>query len=97
MGEMADELIDIAFGEHYDEHYAASVEAEAGSYPFGYPDPQSYWDDLEEVSVIHETPKARLMEHKGKQAWFPKSISNVDEDASVMEYQSWFIPDWRKK
>lgn len=59
------------------------------------------WDDgrdsepeyLLSIKVIHETDKAFLIQHKNKQAWFPKSICDIEDD--YIEWQNWFLPDWQ--
>ena len=50
---------------------------------------------LSGISVLHQTDKARLVFHGGMIAWFPKSISNI-EDNDVLVYQDWFKPEWEK-
>jgi len=55
-----------------------------------------YYDDQLEVligiKVIHETANAYLIQKHNSQAWFPRSISYIDED--TIEYNSDFSPSW---
>ncbi|RKZ94135.1 MAG: hypothetical protein DRQ40_06470 [Gammaproteobacteria bacterium] len=48
-----------------------------------------------DIKVLHETDKAKLIQHKNRQAWFPNSvISSLDDEC--MEYSIYYLPAWKQ-
>ncbi len=59
---------------------------------------EEQWEEnpevLSNIKVLHETDKARLIVLKYSCAWFPKSISFIEDDNTLI-YDSWFEPEWK--
>lgn len=48
---------------------------------------------LLKVKVLHQTERAVLIEHKGKQAWFPKDCADLEWN-EALRYDAFFNPKW---
>ena len=49
-------------------------------------------ETLIDITILARTNKATLIQHKNRQAWFPKSIAVIDED--TITYPLWCDPKW---
>ena len=60
----------------------------------GYPPDDDNYEVLIGIRMLHQTSKAILIQHKNRQAWFPRAvIYTIEKDA--LEYKVNFDPAWK--